>query len=416
MATTIIGYLSDIYRAVQRPIPWEREQFIRFFPSSPRSLYAHIEAAGFSPECYRHSWPDLIAGLPSDEWSAIHYVQFSEAEIKTPRVFPIDLDFEGLQKLADLNSINPRHKASVLRNLVQSQIDFNPAIIKSFQFCERVLAILARVGHPMIVIGDSHSRVYRQTIPWGKQTIIPINILCGGGSATGLPRRTSRSGYGAMLGDALGALSAVARVSTSPVPICFNFGQVDIEFVHTYQRIKHQQFVAADGSYESFREATTNNYLDWIATMPPASYFVLGVNPPCLDDDFIKAAYDIQMKVYVEARVADVSDGDDFQCILSKLATLALPDKLQRTRDHRYFNAHLASAAKTRNLQYIDSFDLFLGADGCIDPKYACASDGTAVIVGRRGVDIHVGGKDALAIQAQLARRIFERLVVTRQI
>jgi hypothetical protein len=145
MATTIIGYLSDIYRAVQHPIPWEREQFIRFFPSSPRSLYAHMEDAGFSPERYRHSWPDLIAGLPSDAWSAIHYVQFSETEIKTPRAFPIDLDFEGLQKLADLNSINPRHKASVLRNLVQSQIDFNPAIIKSFQFCERVLAILGPV-------------------------------------------------------------------------------------------------------------------------------------------------------------------------------------------------------------------------------------------------------------------------------
>ena len=92
-------------------------------PLQPREVYAAIESAGFSPKRYRLSRPDLTAGLPSDDWSARHFIEFMTTEVKLPYSFPIDLDFRRLAAVADMKIARKTYKGTLIRNLIQAQID-----------------------------------------------------------------------------------------------------------------------------------------------------------------------------------------------------------------------------------------------------------------------------------------------------
>jgi hypothetical protein len=399
-------YFSEL-RGASR---WKRRQFARFFPRRPSEIYALMEAAGFSPSRYRNAWPDLVAALPSDAAGPIHYVQFLEAEVKAPRIFPLELNKDGLDGIARAHVFSNYHKASLLRNLLQSRIDADISITRRVDFWRDALATLAKVGRPLIVAGDSHSRLHRQTTATVRGRVTPLNILCGGGSAAGLPRPTSRSGYGELLRAAVGAIAEASAATGVRAPICFNFGQVDVEFVHTYRRARRREFGIVEGQFERFCESVVGAYIDWVAGLPPGEYAIFGVNPPCVDDDFLREAYRIQMQVYQGAGLAETGDGDLADTFASDFASLALPDKRQRTRNHRLLNAHLAKRASDAKLAYFDSFDELLGPDGLVRPEYTFAFDGKRLSAGVHGVDIHIGGKGALHIKAKLARRALASL------
>ena len=202
----LVEYATELYGALRSRRGWRRGHFVRFFPQRPTAIYAAMERAGFPSLSYRSAWPDLVAALGLPEESPSHFVQFLEAEVKSPRLFRMDLDFEELGRLAKLDIRSGFHKASLIRNLVQSAIDGNPDVVVEAEFWRGALPVLASVGTPIVVAGDSHSRVFRQTIPWRGGVITPINILCGGGSASGLPKPVSRSGYGARLTKAATAI------------------------------------------------------------------------------------------------------------------------------------------------------------------------------------------------------------------
>ncbi len=335
-------------------------------------------------------------------------MQFLEMEVTYTRGFPIVLNYEGLEELSKLKVANKMHLASLLRNLVQAQIDCDRNIIKDELFWTQALRLLSPIGDIALISGDSHSRVFRQTIRYENRFIIPINILCGGGSASGLPNKNSRSGYGALLEDAFKSFARASRSTGIAAPLCFNFGQVDTEFVHTYRRIKDNNFTPDEHEFRDFCARLASQYVSWVKRVAPRDAFVVGVNPPCLDDAFIREAYAIQMQVYLHGNVAD-ANGDSLESLLPGLESLEFPDKRGRTDYHHMLNSELEGEANRLGVGYIDSFAQFLGDGGCISPIYSRAIKDGVLRVGARSKDIHIGGPHALRVQAQLARRILDR-------
>lgn len=406
----LVEYATELYGALRSRRGWRRGHFVRFFPQRPTAIYAAMERAGFPSLSYRSAWPDLVAALASPNESPSHFVQFLEAEVKSPRLFRMDLDFVELGRLADLDIRSGFHKASLIRNLVQSAIDGNPDVVIEPAFWRGALTVLAKVGTPIVVAGDSHSRVFRQTIPWRGDVVTPINILCGGGSGSGLPKPVSRSGYGARLSKAAAAIQEARAVTGHRLPFAFGFGQVDVEFVFTYQSLKRRAFDFDEAGFEAFCDSVIAPFVAWVAELPGGDHPILGLHPPCIDDEFIREAYRAQMQTYIHAGVADMKEGDTFENLMADFDRLVLPDKGRRTAHHRLFNDKLRAEAKRRDAIYFDDFDRYLGADGRIDPKFACASDGRMLEIGRKGVDIHIGEKYAMAMQARFAREIVEGL------
>jgi hypothetical protein len=385
---------------------WELAHFLRFFPQRPQQIYLLMKNAGFSPSGYRNSWFDLKAGLPSDEWSAKHFIQFSELEVKLPRRFPINLNFTGLAQLAHQNVVNKAHLASVLRNLVQAQIDYDTDCIKNTEFWVSTFEILSEIGTPIIFMGDSHSRLFRQTVKRRERITIPLDILCGGGSAIGLQNKQSRSGYGSLLAEVVRAINQAKTVQRLAVPLCFNFGQVDTEFVHTYRRLKNGQFDDTDAGFEEFCAHVAKSYVGWISELPTIDGVVVGINPPCLSDEYIVEAYLIQMQVYLQGGAVDIEKDDNFQSLAPQFRKMRFPNKITRTKNHILFNKYLHTEAAARGFKYFDSVERLLGPSGCILPIYASAVQGIHDNIGADGKDIHIGGKYAMKIQGDLINRI----------
>lgn len=387
-------------RAYRAKSSWTRIQFFRFFPYAPHRIYRLIEAAGFSPEAFRSSAADLLAGLPSSDWSTAHFAQFVELETKAPRCFPIDLDFDVLETISTLRILPTGfHKASIVRGLIQSRIDFDARCTHDPHFWTKSLAIIARLGRPMLVIGDSHSLIYRQTAvgPRGRLTI-PLQMTCGGGSATGLSNRNSRSGYGAQIRKTALALDEARSSGSPPVNVLFTFGQVDVEFVHTYRRLRDKRHAFDEARFDAFCSDVVERYVDWVSTLGLGNAVLVGINPPCLDDDFIREGYILQMRSYLSSNIVD-GEAAAFDALVADVHLLELPCKARRTAQHRRFNDFLRETAERRGLFYIDRFSTMVGDNGSIKPIYACAGDGQPGLSGR---DIHVGGRYAAAEKAAL--------------
>ena len=309
---------------------------------------------------------------------------------------------DALDAFRTLKVVRKRWVASVVRNLIQSQIDLTPDRVADPTFCAEILRAVSHFGQPVIVFGDSHSRVFRQTIGRRGGPIIPLNVLCGGGSASGLPNQASRSGYGTLITAAAAAIEDGKKQAGVRCPVLFTFGQVDMEFVESYRRLKAGLFDYDASEFARFSSDLAVSYADWVASLPLTDAVMVGINPPCLDDRHLQAAYLIQMQTYLPAGPAQEQDP------FSDFPKMRFPDQLTRTRNHAAFNASLAAAAHARGLTYVDSFDTLLDASGRIAPKYACAFDGTWVKAGHKGKDIHIGGREALAIKARLLRDLLQ--------
>lgn len=395
--------MRELLAVVERfwPQPFEG----RFFPLSQARLFSLTRSGGFDPERYRRSWPDLEAALPDQDAALDHFITYLEWEVRVPRSAPMALDFDGLDAVARAPIWSRPHKGSLVRNLAQMAIDYRPDIVGETEFWRRALKALAKVGRPLVVAGDSHSRLFRQTIDAGGRPILPLNLLCGGGSASGLPRAQSRSGYGQRIAALARALGEAAQATRIRPTFALAFGQVDLEFVQTHQRIRRKEYTPDPAAFEAMAQGIAARYVDWVAAMPHVPCAVLGVNPPCIDDEFIRPAYLAQMQVYSAGRVDDVGSGPLNQEFLDEFARISFADQRVRTHQHRLFNAALAARSGRAGIPYFDCFDDLLGQDGLIRPEVTFAADGYHLAAGHRGADIHIGGSGALAAKAKIARQ-----------
>ena len=274
-------------------------------------------------------------------------------------------------------------------------------------FWKKTLAILGKIGRPMLVIGDSHSLIYRQTVVGdaGKLTV-PLHLVCGGGSASGLPNPNSRSGYGTHIEKTAAALNEAADDGASPINVLFAFGQVDVEFVYTYRRLRDRRYEFDRALFEEFCALFVGRYVNWVAALKLRNAVIVGINPPCLDDDFLVEGYIVQMQVYLASNVVDSRAEDDFDSLIHGFDVIELPCKVERTAHHRRLNGLIRREAEDHGLFYTDSFSRMMGGHGSIKPMYACAGNGKLPQVGLTGKDIHVGGKYAVSAKAALINGI----------
>ena len=399
-------YFRDVAGSMNSSIIWERQQLFKFFPYPPRLIYSMIEQCGFSPELYRASWPDLVANLPSDLWSVPHFVQYLEQEIKIIRGFSIRLDFDALRNICRLPISSGFWKASLIRNLIQAEIDFDKECVYDERWWIKALSALQAVGSPLLIIGDSHSLIYRQTVKdhLGRVSV-PLHIFCGGGSAIGLSNPNSRSGYSTRLEKIFRALSSSSDSGMAP-PVCFAFGQVDTEFVYTYKRLREHQEKFIFNKAAIFLKIAAESYLAWLDTLGSAKVFIIGVNPPCVDDVFIYDSYSIQMSTYHQSNLMNGESGEEVAALIGRMKRLEFPDKRVRTALHSIFNEHLKERSRALGFCYLDTFKAMMGADGCIDAKYAFALDGEELKQGANGQDIHVAGDHSRRLKAMIVKSI----------
>ena len=399
-------YVTDIVRCAIANNAWQLSQYRQYFPVPPRNLYTLLANAGFRPEAYRKSWPDLDAALLTNERAFEHFVQFVDAEVKYPRTFPMTIDEPGLRALVGTHALSRYNRARIVRALLQAHIDYHPDCVTSAPFWLAAFDAIATVGSSIVICGDSHSLIYRQVAQGSNGAIIPLSVFCGGGSAAGLANPQSRSGYGRKLEAAGAALDEALRQHRAPVPVCFAFGQVDLEFVFNYRRARSRACAFSLAEAGAFCRTAAETYVAWLKDRLPVMATVLGVNPPCVDDSDLAATYAVQTRTYVAGGVAELAAGSTLDEIVASLAELEYPAKVDRTGIHDVFNTCLRVQCAQHGIAYLDCFEELLGDDGCIGRQFTCAAKNGVLQVGARGVDIHIGGEQARRVKANLLKRV----------
>lgn len=233
---------------------------------------------------------------------------------------------------------------------------------------ERVRGILQRLvdqgAAPVAVIGDSHSTllVRRGRLADGR-FLLPIHRFCSGGSARGLGNTASRSGYGEQV---IGFVEAVQALPVD-VPLIFHFGQVDVEFVHAFQRLDHGPAPFDSTVFEVFCRETVGRYLDFLTGIIPTSRrmtaVISGVFPPALSDAEWRAGY-------VNAHLADLHGPMDAGPLDARIRALDVPSQRERTAQHARFNILLAEAAAAHGFRFIDDRGALVDASGCVASRW----------------------------------------------
>jgi hypothetical protein len=342
-------------------------------PVPPATFVRLLLRIGFSPAAYQRAYDDLAA---RDYWDATQLVMhFLEYGLVERRVAPMTLDLTALVAFARLRLNDRGLKARLLASLGAHLFD---AVSHPYggAIAERWPAIrsLARQGAcPYFVVGDSHSHQFNQAGSRAGSFLLPIHLLCTGGSASGLGNPASRSGYGATLRQAVAVIDTLPGANA--VPILLQFGQVDIEFVHHYQRVRDAERTLDLDRYRAFCGQTLDRYIAYVTTLfgSPARPHVslVSVFPPVLSDASWRQGY---VNGDIVGRETDACLDE----LSAKLRQMEIADLRQRTEIHAWFNDRLREACRLHGFGFVDAFTPFLGPDGLADPHYVSPESGGA--------------------------------------
>jgi hypothetical protein len=369
----------------------ERLASVRIAPESLDRVAGALSACGLRDDVYRRAYEDLAAALPEDGMGTPHFIAFCSEAM---RPFPIDLSLEGLRRLFETRA--PRvFKAKAAVALLNAHLAphsplWRGPVPRQAAFWSELLAILRMAGTPFLIIGDSHSNLYRRIVDGPERLGIPVPVLCSACSAIGLANPRSRSGAGkrlAGLGDAL----ATSGAGTS-LPIFFKFGQVDAEFVFDFDRIRRERFEFSTLEFHRFCRRSVESYVSFVADRFAATRpCLIGLFPPALSD----AAW---REGYVNAHVVATESDVDLDHVIAGVRRLEIPDLARRTRLHALYNQLLRERAQAANIGFLNDFSYFLGPGGVLDPRF---------VPSHRGADHHLEEAPTAAI---IERLIDERL------
>jgi hypothetical protein len=339
--------------------------------------------AGFSPEAYRDRYADLAAM----NWNASQALShFLLQGLHERRIAPMTLNREALVELARLPIEDFAFKARLLTSLSGHLFDdvqhtFGDAIVERWPVIE---ALMPQGARPYFISGDSHTNQYRLTGVRGAEWLLPIHMLCTGASAAGLGNPDSRSGYGKMLRQMVRVIETLPGIET--VPLLLQFGQVDIEFVHHFQRVRDGRLALDLDEYRTFCKRTADQYIKFVNSLSGKLQIVLvSVFPPALSD----AAWH---KGYVNADIVSREGGRSVAEMSDAIRNLQVATLRQRTEIHLHYNDLLRKACKRLGFGFIDSATPFLGPDGLVDPRYVdAASDGADHHLDERTTHVTIG-------------------------
>ena len=217
-----------------------------------------------------------------------------------------------------------------------------------------IAALRARGACPVLIAGDSHSRLYVQRDGRDRRWLLPLHRLATGASARGLARASSRSGQG----DAVRALMERLALGGSSIPVLLVFGQVDVEFIFTFKRLEQDPPAAHQAAaFEAFCRETVDSYMAFASGLPGAPVAVAAIFPPALSD----AAW---RQGYLNAHIAQQHTVLDFATLGARLQAASVEPLTARTGHHALFNRRLGEAARAHGLGWLDAFDDLIGAAG----------------------------------------------------
>ena len=324
---------------------------------------AWLAAAGFDPDAYIADNPGLAAKGLTASRATEHFLRHGYAEARNLR----------LQKLP--------------HTLALFDTECEPDRERCAMICQRVYAVQSRMPEsadylwsgdtavlddfflrtgaaPFFVIGDSHSHAYRRYGTAGRTWWAPVPLLCTAGSAMGLTRPSSRTGYGPKI------LRWAERNSSGAgqrYPVLVKFGQVDIEFVWNFRRIRDKAVAFSRSAFDGFAEQVLAEYfafLDALASrIGSARLHVCSIFPPALNDASWKEGY-------VNGHVGQLEGDRSLEALAEGVRTLEIPDQVTRTQMHAAFNTGLREGCLVRGLGFIDDFHPLLGPDGILDQRY----------------------------------------------
>ena len=359
-------------RDALRALYWEaRNRYAErrvLFPHSTTRVAAMFGKAGFDPRSYRNSYPDLAASIPSDEAAIVHFCRFSS---DSTRHFPIELEAEGLSQIVR-SRLRPSVKARILAGLFASYCVPWSALwtldeAQFDKFWSHVISLLDGELRPFVVTGDSHCHIYCRLFERDGVYFVPLPFICYAASARGLVSRMSRSGAGIRLSRLAQALErAGARV-----PVIFKFGQVDVEFVFDFHRSQAGEIAFSEEKWRAFATTSAANYVDFVADhFQRQPLRVMGIFPPALADDVLRAGY-ANASVVASEGLQDLSE------LVAALRKLEFPDRRERTRLHLLFNEMVKAHAERRSIPFFDDFPFYAGADGQVNEAFIPTHRGT---------------------------------------
>lgn len=366
-------------------------------PDHFASLCAPVPAAefigilartGFSPLAYVAHYGDLAARNWDANEALHHYFRYGLAE---RRDAPMTLDWGALVELAYLPIQDTAFRARLLSTLARHLFDGcphpgSPAFTERWQVVE-VLADLG--GRPYFIAGDSHSNLWALTGINDPAWLLPVHLLYTGASALGLGNAASRSGYGTLIRWAVDAVAALP--GGDRVPFLLQFGQVDIEFVYHYRRIRDGKLALDLDDYRGFCDLVADRYVAFLESVFAAErrrhVHVLSVFPPALSDEAWKQGY---ANADIVARETDRTLSE----IADSVRGLRVASLPQRTGIHAYFNGRLADACQRLGFQWTDAFMPFLGPDGLVDQRYVVPEAG--------GAEHHLDGRQTSNVLERL--------------
>jgi hypothetical protein len=336
-------------------------------PSAPLSepaLLAALPRAGVLPDAYRDAHGDLKA-LNWDGTQALrHFLQYGLSEA---RIMPMALNAQGLVDLARLPLADRAFRGNLVTALArhlfpEADHPYGPI----FQARWSTVQALSDAGaRPFFIAGDSHSGHYLLANAIGDRWPLAMHLLCGGGSATGLANPASRSGFGTSLRQAFATIDALP--GSRDMPLLIQFGQVDLEFVYHFQRVRDRRLVLSMEDYRRFTGQVAERYFDYLCQVfPPAKrrrIFVSSVFPPVLTD----AAW---RRGYVNDVIARLESYDTLETIQDTLRVMEIADLSQRTGIHRRYNDLPRDGCDRHGFRFVDAMTPFLGRDGVVDPYY----------------------------------------------
>lgn len=331
-----------------------------------------LRRVGFSAEAYRNAYGDLAA----TNWGAQHALRhLFHHGLDERRLAPLALDRQALVALSRLPMQRVGFKAKLLTFLSRNLFD-RVGAADGTAIAERwdtIDDLVREGGCPFFISGDSHSFHYAVAGAKYDAWMLPIHLLCTGASATGLANPHSRSGYGRLLRQTIRTVQSLP--GADEVPFLLQFGQVDLEFVYHYRRVRDARQSLDLEDYRAFCDRTLARYIQFVSELFAAPdrrrVFLLSVFPPALSD----AAW---QEGYVNADIAHRETAASVEELRSGIRGIEVASLRQRTAIHAYYNDILRAACDRYGFGFVDGMTGFLGADGVIDPRFVIPEAGGA--------------------------------------
>jgi hypothetical protein len=333
-------------------------------------LIKMIALCGFNSSIYLANNPDLSAAGLDETGVTLHYLLFG---YKEGRAIPTPASLAVFTALARAISDETSYVASLFDGLVLGGLrsrNQDPSVWNADD--SDFIPLFERSSRkPYVLIGDSHSNLYVRYNASAEMDLAPIHLLCGAGSAMGLNNSASKSQYGQRL--KVWIKDARFNIELFSTPVFLKFGQVDTEFVWTFDRIRKGRKYYDRRNFEEFSSRSVKAYCDFLddfcTRIDPSVLRICSIFPPTLSD----AAW---TQGYMNAHVNTLEGEGEESDLKEAIQGLEIPDLAERTKLHAYYNDQLRTEAESRGLIFIDDFSPLVGEQGVVDDVFMLDHNG----------------------------------------